>query len=98
MSAISEPLHELGERLRQARLAAGLTQERVAKLAGITRPRYRDIETGVAAARVTTLINVSRALGLELMLVPQATVSAVNALMRPHDDSDDLPAFVFQPD
>ncbi|MEG8224051.1 helix-turn-helix domain-containing protein [Sphingomonas sp. HH69] len=93
----SDPLNELGNLLRQARLTAGLTQEQVADLAGLSRPRYRDIESGAAAARVTTLMNVSRALGLEMMLVPQAMVPAVRALMRPHDD-DDLPAFVPQPD
>lgn len=93
----SDPLNELGDLLRRARSTAGLTQEQVADLAGLSRPRYRDIETGAAAARVTTLMNVSRALGLEMMLVPQAMVPAVRALMRPHDD-DDLPAFVSQPD
>lgn len=97
MGSLSEPLHELGDLLRQARSAAGLTQEQVADLAGISRPRYRDIETGTAAARVTTLMNVSRALGLEMMLLPQAMVPAVQALMRPRDD-DDLPAFTAQPD
>lgn len=97
VGAASETLRELGELLRYARLAAGLTQEQVADLAGISRPRYRDIETGIAAARATTLMNISRALGLEMMLVPQAMVPAVRALMRPHDD-DDLPAFVSQPD
>lgn len=97
MSVVSEPLHELGDLLRHARFSAGLTQEQVADLAGISRPRYRDIETGAAAARVTTLMNVSRALGLEMMLVPQAMVPAVRALMRPQDD-DDLPAFAAQPD
>ncbi len=96
VSTKSETLRELGELLRQARLAAGLTQEQVADLAGISRPRYRDIETGIAAARATTLMNVSRALGLEMMLVPQAMVPAVRALMRPNED--DLPAFVSQPD
>ena len=93
----SDPLNELGDLLRRARSTAGLTQEQVADLAGLSRPRYRDIETGAAAARVTTLMNVSRALGLEMMLVPQAMVPAVRALMRQHDD-DDLPAFVSQPD
>jgi len=93
----SDPLNELGDLLRRARSTAGLTQEQVADLAGLSRPRYRDIETGAAAARVTTLMNVSRALGLEMMLVPQAMVPAVRALMRPHDE-DDLPAFVPQPD
>ncbi len=74
-----------------------MTQEQLADLAGISRPRYRDIETGAAAARTTTLMNIARALGLEMMLVPQAMVPAVQALLRPHDE-DDLPAFVSQPD
>ena len=51
-------LHTIGAQLRRARLAAGLTQEQVAELAGISRPRYRDIETSAAAARATTLMNV----------------------------------------
>jgi hypothetical protein len=42
---------------------------------------YREIEAGSTAARTTTLINISRALGLELMLVAQATVPAVDALL-----------------
>ena len=98
MSADSMVLHEIGGELKQARLAAALTQEQVANLAGISRPRYRDVETGVAAARTTTLINIARALGLEIMLVPHAIVPAVNALLRPHDDEDDIPAFASQPD
>ena len=93
----TEMLQEIGDRLRDARRAGGLTQEQVADLAGITRPRYRDIEKGAAAARATTLINIARALGLEMMLVPQALVPAVKALLRPHAD-DDLPAFSPQPD
>lgn len=54
------------------RLSAAMTQEQIADLAGISRPRYRDIETGAAAARATTLMNIARALGLEMMFVPQA--------------------------
>lgn len=98
MSAGSLALHEIGASLKQARIAAALTQEQVAKRAGISRPRYRDIETGVAAARATTLINIARAVGLEIMLIPHAMVPAVNALLRPYDDESDLPAFVSQPD
>lgn len=94
----SESLEDIGTLFRKARQAAGLTQEQVAALAGITRPRYREVEAGSAAARATTLINISRALGLEMMLVPQRLVPAVNALLRPYDDDDDLPAFVARPD
>lgn len=92
-----EALHEIGCIFGQARVASGLTQEQVAELAGISRPRYRDIEKGAAAARATTLINIARALGLEMMLVPQSMVPAIEALMDPHDDND-RPAFAVQPD
>lgn len=93
----TDALREIGRLLKKARLASAMTQEQVADLAGISRPRYRDIETGAAAARATTLVNIARALGLEMMLVPQAMVPAVNALLRPGDE-DDLPAFLTQPD
>ncbi len=87
-------LKDLGRRLRKARQAAGLSQEEIARRANISRPRYRDIETGVAAARATTLVNVARALGMEMMLIPQAMVPAVQSMLQPaEDDDDDRPAF-----
>jgi len=98
MKPESEALLEIGRLLKTTRKGLRLTQEQVADMAGISRPRYREIEAGSSAARTTTLINIARALGLELMLIPQAMVPAVDALTRPHDDSDDLPAFVARPD
>ncbi len=94
----SDALLDIGLLLKDTRKSRKLTQEQVADMAGISRPRYREIEAGSSAARTTTLINIARALGLELMLIPQAMVPAVNALLRPHDDFDDLPAFVAHPD
>lgn len=92
MSGSNPLLVGIGETLKRAREASDLTQEEVAKRAGISRPRYRDIEKGDAAARATTFINVARALGLEVMLVPQAAVPAVNAMLRASKD-EDRPAF-----
>jgi transcriptional regulator with XRE-family HTH domain len=88
-------LKELGLRFRKARMAAGLSQQQIALRANISRPRYRDIETGAAAARATTLVNVARALGMEMMLVPQAMVPAIQSMLQPatNDDDDDRPAF-----
>lgn len=97
MRTVSDALLEIGRLLKTARKGLGLTQEQVADMAGLSRPRYREIETGSAAARTTTLINIARALGLELMLIPQAMVPAIDALLQPHDDDDDLPAFVASP-
>ena len=94
----SDALLEIGQLLKAARKGRQLTQEQVADMAGISRPRYREIEAGSSAARTTTLINISRALGLELMLIPQTMIPAVGALLRPQDDVDDLPAFIAQPD
>jgi transcriptional regulator with XRE-family HTH domain len=94
----SDALLDIGQLLKTTRKGRQLTQEQVADMAGISRPRYREIEAGSSAARTTTLINIARALGLELMLVPQAMVPAVDALLQPHDDLDDLPAFVAHPD
>jgi len=94
----SQFLLEIGQLLKATRKGRQLTQEQVADMAGISRPRYREIEAGTSAARTTTLINICRALGLELMLIPQAMVPAVGALLRPHDEFDDLPAFLAHPD
>jgi transcriptional regulator with XRE-family HTH domain len=86
-------LKDLGLHFRKARQAAGLSQEEIALRANISRPRYRDIETGAAAARATTLVNVARALGMEMMLIPQAMVPAVQSMLQPTDNDDDRPAF-----
>ena len=94
----SDALLDIGQLLKATRKVKGLTQEQVADMAGISRSRYREIEAGSSSARTTTLINIARALGLEMMLLPQAMVPAVDALLRPHDDLDDLPAFVAHPD
>ncbi|SMD19340.1 helix-turn-helix domain-containing protein [Rhizobium sp. RU36D] len=98
MTSGSEALHEIGRLLKRSRKTLGLTQEQVADMAGISRPRYREIEAGASAARTTTLINIGRALGLELMLIPQVVVPAVEALLQPVGAEDDLPAFVASPD
>jgi len=98
MKPESEALLEIGRLLKTTRKGLRLTQEQVADMAGISRPRYREIEAGSSAARTTTLINIARALGLELMLIPQAMVPAIDALTRPHDGGDDLPAFVASPE
>ena len=94
MSSPHDPLlKDLGLCLRKARLAAGLSQQAIAQRANISRPRYRDIEAGTAAARATTLVNVARALGMEMMLIPQAMVPAVQSMLEPADGDDDRPAF-----
>lgn len=86
-------LNDIAAILHEARKTQGMTQARVAQLAGISRPRYRDIESGTAAPRITTLIAIARSLGLDVMLLPQRFIPAVEAMMTPGDPDDDRPAF-----
>lgn len=48
---------------------------------------------GLPPPGATTLVNVARALGMEMMLIPQAMVPAVQSMLQPADSDDDRPAF-----
>lgn len=91
----SEDLQVIAQKLKATRKELGYSQKRVAELAGISRLRYQDIEAGRSSARAVTLVNIARALGMELVFVPQAWVPAVNALIRPDTVVDDVPDLVF---
>jgi transcriptional regulator with XRE-family HTH domain len=55
-------LREMGMRVKQRRLAKNLTQESLAKMAGVNRMTVVNLEQGKAAA-LLTLVQVLRALG-----------------------------------
>jgi transcriptional regulator with XRE-family HTH domain len=67
--------------LRAARERAGLSQAAVAAKMGGDQAHVSKIEAG-RDVRVSTLANMSRVLGHELMLVPKALVPVVEALIR----------------
>lgn len=94
--ADSKLLTELGNLFREGRQRAKLTQDEVALKAGVSRVSYRAIETGAAAPRAGTLVNIARALGLEMMFVPKEIVPAVQAML--HSGSEDQPAFTADPE
>jgi len=71
-SAWAAYARRLGVRLNQARHTAGLSQERLAYAAGLTRSHYQQLEKGESAPgtpanpRLRTLIALAQALGLRL--------------------------------
>jgi DNA-binding XRE family transcriptional regulator len=89
-------LKDLGRQFRDGRKRIKLTQDEVAAQAGLSRVSYRAIETGAAAPRAGTLINIARALGMEMMLIPKEIVPAVHAMV--HAGDDDQPAFTADAD
>lgn len=61
--ALSE---EIGTTLKEARLKAGLSQTKLADLAGMTRNNYVRIEKGQTNVTIDSLLRVADGLGLEL--------------------------------
>lgn len=58
--------------LENARKASGLTHERLAQQAGLSRMTVQRTEAGKIDPRLSTLLVLARALGMDLMLVPTA--------------------------
>lgn len=73
---------QAGPAVRRARVAAGLTQAELAKRAGVSRVTVHQIETGAKDPRVSTVVVLLRALGLELLPVPSPIRSAVEDFVR----------------
>ncbi len=69
----------IGSNLRRLREAQGLTQERAAELSGLSRPAYRNIETGDSMPKVSTLQDIAAGLGVRLedLVSPVRTLEQV---------------------
>ncbi|MFB6811265.1 helix-turn-helix transcriptional regulator [Streptomyces sp. NPDC056387] len=56
----------IGSRLREARTAAGLSQERLADMAGVDRKTIVRLESGTSDVRLGTWLRIARAVGVPL--------------------------------
>ena len=66
----------LGNNIRQLREARGLTQQQMAKISGVPRPTWANLESGAANPTLAVLIKVATALQVsleELISPPRAT-------------------------
>jgi len=64
--------------LIQARKAKALSQKALAQKLGMKQSQISDLENGKRDVRSTTLIEVARALGLEVILVPRELLPVVS--------------------
>src|SRR3546814_11525452 len=68
--------------LEALRKAAGLTQGQLADRAGLNRMTVQRLESGSLDPRVSTLLEMARAMGMELMLVPQSLRQEVHGFIQ----------------
>ena len=72
----------IANELKAAREAKGLSQRALGKLAGIPQNHISKIENGFVDLRLSSLIELTRVLGLELALIPRKALPAIKSIVR----------------
>ena len=75
MDQIARTPQDLGNALRHARKAQGLTQDGLAARAGLWQRTVLTIETGAGGARLDTIFDLLAALDLEIHIVPRSKMT-----------------------
>lgn len=75
-------LGAVAARLHEARLAKGWSQRELGAHAGISQAHISRIERGAVDMQISSLIELARALDLELVLAPRSALPAVEAIAR----------------
>ncbi len=75
-------IEELTEKLKTTREKKGFSQRAFAKSIGMPQSRLSRIESGLIDLQTSNLLELGRALDLELMFIPRQAVPAVNSLIR----------------
>jgi predicted transcriptional regulator len=68
--------------LKKARINKGLSQRSLSTLSGVPQSHISKIESGAVDLRVSSLIELTRSLELDLMIVPRAAIPAVQSIIR----------------
>lgn len=76
----SYAVKQLAQTLKETRLTRGLSQRELAALAHLGQSRLAKIEAGATDLRASTLIQLARALELEVVLTPRRVLPAVQAM------------------
>ena len=71
---------EIGRALRAARKAEGLSQKVLSDRSGLTQAQISRFESGKANPRLSSLVELARGVGAEVMLVPAGAVPAALTL------------------
>ena len=73
-------VQQIARQLREAREVRGISQRELSERIGLTQSQISRFEGGRADLRLSSLVELGRGLGLEVMLVPRKSVPAALAL------------------
>jgi predicted transcriptional regulator len=71
----------IASQLRVGRETAGLSQRAVSAMSGVQQGQLSKIENGAVDPRLSSIEQIARSLGLELVLVPRRSLTAVQAVL-----------------
>ena len=88
-------IKHIGSQLKEARRQKGFSQAALASKVGLPQSHLSKIESGLVNLQISSLIELSRALELELMLIPRILVCTVESLQRGIDEkaSEESPMY-----
>lgn len=81
---MSAGIVEIAASIREARLAKALTQKELGQRVGLPQSHISKIEKGTVDLKLSSLVEITRALGLEITLVPRKALPAVEGAIRAH--------------
>lgn len=79
---MSIAIEEIAASIKAARTAKGLTQRQLGERVGLPQSHISKIESGSVDLQLSSLVEIGRALGLELKLVPRKTLPAIESVVR----------------
>jgi len=74
----------IAARVREARIAKALTQKELGQRVGLPQSHISKIEKGTVDLKLSSLVEIARALELEITLVPRKALPAVEGAVRAH--------------
>lgn len=77
-------IEEIAVSLREARIAKALTQKELGQRVGLPQSHISKIEKGAVDLKLSSLVEIARALDLEITLVPRKALPAVEGAIRAH--------------
>lgn len=81
---MSRKIDEIAATIRAARQAKALTQNELGQRVGLPQSHISKIEKGAVDLQLSSLVQIARALDLEVKLVPRKALAAVEGAVRAH--------------